>query len=75
MSDRITARVRCNSRVQVDTEQDTVQLSADYLSDDGKAINAEWSRWTPALHIQMNVRREVPFEPGVSYELTFVKQA
>ena len=74
MSDTITARVRCTSRVQRGAEQDTVQFAADYLSDDGKAINAEWSRWTPGLTVQMTVRREVPFEPGAAYELTFTKQ-
>jgi hypothetical protein len=67
---RITAKVRCNSRVQLDAEQDLVQLGADYNGPDAEA-NAAWARYTPALALQMNVRREVPFKPGTSYTLTF----
>lgn len=67
---KITAKVRCNSRVHIDGEQDIVQFGADYLGEASEA-NAVWARYTPALAIQMNVRPEVPFEPGKSYTLTF----
>ena len=67
---RITAKVRCNSRVTIDEQQDIVQFGADYYGEAAEA-NAEWARYTPALAIQMNVRGEVAFEPGKSYTLTF----
>jgi hypothetical protein len=68
---KITAKVRCNSRVSAGAEQDNVVFGADYMSEDGKEINAEWARYTPGLSITMGVRPEVPFEPGKAYTLTF----
>lgn len=66
---RITAKVRCGSRVQVTEELDVVQFGPDYT--DG--ANADWAYYTPSLNIAMNVRRDVPFEQGASYTLTFEK--
>jgi len=66
----ITAKVRCNSRVQVSEACDVVAFSANYA--DG--VNAEWAHFTPALHLQMNVRRDVPFEAGKAYTLTFEQE-
>jgi hypothetical protein len=66
----ITAKVRCNSRLQVSEECDVVSFSANYQ--DG--ANKDWAYFTPALHIQMNVRRDVPFESGKDYMLTFEQE-
>lgn len=69
---KITAKVRCNSRSDVgDPDQDVVTFGADYLSEDGQAINADWARYTPAMSITMNVRKSVPFVAGQAYTLTF----
>lgn len=68
---KITAKVLCTSRVQLDSEQDAVCFGADYYSDEARERNAAWARYTPGLAIQLNVRREVQFEPGRSYTLTF----
>lgn len=65
----ITAKVRCNSRLQVSEDCDVVSFSANYQDN----ANSEWAYFTPAMHIQMNVRRDVPFEAGASYTLTFEK--
>lgn len=67
---KITAKVRCNSRVTLDNEQDAVSFGADYIGEAAEE-NAAWARFTPALSIQMNVRPEVIFKPGQSYTLTF----
>ncbi len=67
---RITAKVRCGTRVQVSDELDVVAFSPDYT--DG--ANADWAYYTPSLNLQMNVRRDVPFETGANYTLTFEKQ-
>lgn len=66
----ITAKVRCASSTQ-HNEQVAYVFSADYLSDDGKAINAEWAKYTPALNLTITVKPEVTFEVGASYTLTF----
>lgn len=68
---KITAKVRCNSRVLLDAEQALVNFGADYYGEAAEEANAEWSRYTPALSIQMNVRHSVEFKPGTSYTLTF----
>lgn len=65
----ITAKVRCGSRVQVNDGLDFVTFHPDYA--DG--ANAEWAYYTPSMNLQMNVRRDVPFEQGVAYTLTFTK--
>lgn len=67
---KITAKVRCTSRVHLDNEQDVVYFGADYYGEAAE-INAEWARFTPALSITMNVLPGVPFEVGESYTLTF----
>lgn len=67
---KITAKVRCHSRVSIGEDVSIVQFGADYYGDDAE-INAAWSRYTPALAIQMNVIQSVPFVPGKSYTLTF----
>lgn len=67
---KITAKVKCNSRVQLDADQDLVNFGADYYGEAAE-VNAEWSRYTPAVALQMNVKRSVRFEPGQSYTLTF----
>lgn len=67
---KITAKVRCNSRAENDG-QAAVLFGADYFTEDGKEINAEWAKYTPALSISMNVLDSVQFEPGKSYTLTF----
>lgn len=69
---QITAKVKCTSREpQSDGQQDVVAFVADYLSDEGKAINAEWATYTPALSYVMYVKPSVPFEVGTDYTLTF----
>lgn len=67
---KITAKVKCGSRIQLDGDLDMVNLYADYLGE-GAVLNMQWSRHTPAMSIQMNIRRDVPFTPGKSYTLTF----
>lgn len=72
----ITAKVRCNAAIPTtDGEQVSVALNADYVSDDGKAVNAEWAKYTPALSLSMVVLPSVPFEVGQSYTLTFEPEA
>jgi hypothetical protein len=68
---KITAKARCNLRESVDAEQDRVAFNADYMDEEGREINAEWARYTPALSISMSVRKDVRFKPGQSYTLTF----
>ncbi len=68
-----TAKVRCNGKVE-HNEQVQYVFAADYLSEDGKAINAEWARYTPALNLTITVKPEVVFEPGQSYTLTFAPE-
>jgi hypothetical protein len=65
----ITAKVRCGSRVRVTEELDVVHFGPDYT----EGANAEWAYYTPSLSLQMNVRRDVPFEQGVAYTVTFTK--
>ena len=54
-----------------------VSFTADYLSEDGKAKNAEWSKYTPSLNLAMTVKSEVVraagWEVGKSYTLTFTE--
>lgn len=72
----ITAKVRCNAAVpSADGEQVAVAFGADYLTDEGKAINAEWAKYTPGLSITMHVLPSVPFVVGKSYTLTFEPEA
>lgn len=66
---RITAKVRCASRVRVTDELDVVQFGPDYA--DG--ANADWAYYTPSMTLTLNVRRDVPFEQGAHYTLTFTK--
>lgn len=65
----ITAKVVCGSRKQLGDEVDAVTFHPDYA--DG--ANADWAYYTPTLSVQMSVRREVPFEAGARYTLTFTK--
>lgn len=65
-----TAKVKCTGSTN-HNEQVSYTFGADYVSDDGKAINAEWARYTPALSLQITVKPEVEFEVGASYTLTF----
>lgn len=72
----ITAKVRCNAAIPTaDGEQVSVAFGPDYLSDDGKAVNAEWAKYTPGLSLSMVVLPSVPFEVGKSYTLTFEPEA
>ncbi len=66
----ITAKVRCSYKLVLDG-QVQYTFGADYYSEDGKAINAEWSKYTPGLQLNITVKPEVEFEPGRSYTLTF----
>lgn len=66
----ITAKVRCNASNEAN-EQVLYTFAADYLSDEGKAINGEWAKYTPALNLTITVKPEVTFEVGQSYTLTF----
>lgn len=73
----ITAKVRCNDSSE-HNEQVQYMFGADYFSEDGKAINAEWAKYTPALALSITVKSEVPevqFEVGRSYTLTFEPEA
>jgi hypothetical protein len=65
---KITAKVKCASRVQVHPDGLTA-VSFYPRYEDG--ANAEWAYATPSLSLMMNVRAEVPFEPGKAYTLTF----
>lgn len=65
-----TAKVRCNSKTE-SNEQVMYAFAADYLSEDGKAINAEWARYTPAISVTITVKPEVEFTLGRAYTLTF----
>lgn len=65
-----TAKVRCTDRTD-SNGQSTYTFTADYLSDDGKAINAEWAQYTPELHLVITVKPEVEFDVHGSYTLTF----
>lgn len=66
----ITAKVRCGSRVHITDELDLATFYPDYT--DG--ANKDWAYYTPTLNLQMNVRRDVPFEVGAEYTLTFEKE-
>lgn len=70
----ITAKVRCNSSTEIN-EQVQYVFAADYMTDDGKAVNAEWAKYTPVLNLTIVVKPEVAFEVGQSYTLTFEPDA
>jgi hypothetical protein len=68
----ITAKVRCNYELHLHRdEQVQYTFAADYLTDQGRAINAEWAKYTPGLNLTITVKPEVTFEVGRSYTLTF----
>ena len=69
----ITAKVKCVARVSADLngDHDVVRFQPDY--DDDR--NKEWAKYTPALSLSMNVRKDVPFEVGTAYTLTFEPSA
>lgn len=52
-----------------------VSFTADYLTEDGKAKNAEWAQYTPSLNLTMSVKSEVVqsngWAVGDSFTLTF----
>ncbi len=65
-----TAKVRCTSS-NTSNEQVNYGFAPDYVSAEGKAVNAEWAKYTPALSLSITVKPEVVFEVGRSYTLTF----
>lgn len=68
---KITAKVRCGSRTEVDDTQDRVTFGANYSDADGNKVNAEWAKYTPLFSLDMTVLKSVPFEAGKNYTLTF----
>lgn len=55
--------------------EQAVSFTADYMTEDGKEKNSEWSKYTPSLNLTMNVKSEVVkdqgWEVGKSFTLTF----
>lgn len=70
----ITAKVRCDGMVD---HNDQVQYTfgANYGDEAGRAINAEWAKYTPAINVSITVKPNVEFEVGRSYTLTFEPDA
>lgn len=68
---KITAKVRCQSRTEVDDTQDRVTFQANYTDAEGNRVNQEWAKYTPAFNLDMCVLKSVPFEVYKAYTLTF----
>lgn len=55
--------------------EQAVSFTADYMTEDGKEKNFEWSKYTPSLNLMMTVKSEVVkqqgWEVGKSFTLTF----
>lgn len=68
---KITAKVRCQSRTEIDADQDRVTFAANYTDPDGERVNTEWAKYTPCFSIDMVVLKSVPFVAGKAYTLTF----
>jgi hypothetical protein len=70
MTMAITAKVRCSGSVN-HGDQVGYTFAADYSDEQGRAINAEWARYTPGITVSITVKPEIVFEVGKSYTLTF----
>lgn len=66
---KITAVGKVNKVPLTDGEQTALYFTPAY----DNPANKEWAKWTPAMHLQMNVLNEVAekFESGVEYLITF----
>jgi hypothetical protein len=61
------------ARIKVQNKQGDDPVRVTFLPDYAHGRNAEWASATPALLLDMTMRREVAdqFEPGEAIELTF----
>lgn len=68
----ITAKVHCQSKTKSGEGDDRQAVVTDYA--DGR--NKQWSRYTPALSLQMTLKGDVAdrFELGKAYTLQFVEE-
>jgi hypothetical protein len=66
---KVTAKVALNGKEELEGGETKLSFYADYM--DGR--NKEWSKYTPALGVTMQVIPEVAalFEEGGKYTLTF----
>ena len=68
-----TAKIKVTGKTPVTDGQTILNFGPDYLTDEGKAQNKEWAKYTPALSLGMTVLDSVAehFEVGQAFTLTF----
>lgn len=69
MSVRITAKVKCATKIPNTGDYQNITFTPDYADDRNKA----WAAATPALSLSLVVKESVAehFTPGNAYTLTF----
>jgi hypothetical protein len=72
----ITAKIKVTGKTPVTDGQTTLNFLPDYLTDEGKAQNKEWAKYTPCLQLSMTVLDSIAeqFEPGQPFTLTFTPE-
>lgn len=68
MSARMTAKIRLQSKVDFQEDQQQLTFAPDYADD----RNKEWAKYTPALNLTMTVKTEVGDRLAVGDNFTLV---